>query len=124
MLMQCMCASGTAHAPFLACGMQLPALLLPGLTLVVSPLIALMHDQAASVPPPVRGLVHNAGQGRGAKQDRYRRMCLSACLHDGLAWHIVSHLDLRSMTAAHCSGAVVRADTGRCSAGGLAALPW
>jgi hypothetical protein len=32
---------------------QLPALLLPGLTLVVSPLIALMHDQAASVPPPV-----------------------------------------------------------------------
>jgi hypothetical protein len=32
---------------------QLPALLLPGLTLVVSPLIALMHDQAASVPPQV-----------------------------------------------------------------------
>lgn len=37
---------------------QLPALLLPGLTLVVSPLIALMHDQAASVPPPVRSC-HN-----------------------------------------------------------------
>ena len=32
---------------------QLPAALLPGLTLVVSPLIALMHDQAAQVPPPV-----------------------------------------------------------------------
>lgn len=32
----------------------LPASLLPGLTLVVSPLIALMHDQAAAVPPPVR----------------------------------------------------------------------
>lgn len=32
----------------------LPAALLPGLTLVVSPLIALMHDQAAAVPPPVR----------------------------------------------------------------------
>ena len=36
---------------------QLPAALLPGLTLVVSPLIALMHDQAASVPPPVSGEV-------------------------------------------------------------------
>ena len=33
---------------------QLPALLLPGLTLVVSPLVALMHDQCASVPAPVR----------------------------------------------------------------------
>lgn len=29
---------------------QLPSLLLPGLTLVVSPLIALMHDQRAALP--------------------------------------------------------------------------
>jgi superfamily II DNA helicase RecQ len=33
---------------------QLPAAVLPGLTLVVSPLIALMHDQAASMPKQVR----------------------------------------------------------------------
>ena len=30
---------------------QLPALLLPGVTLVVSPLVALMADQVASLPP-------------------------------------------------------------------------
>ncbi|KAL4428000.1 hypothetical protein ABPG75_002089 [Micractinium tetrahymenae] len=43
---------------------QLPALLLPGLTLVVSPLIALMHDQAASVPPPLTAAVLWSGQTR------------------------------------------------------------
>ena len=45
---------------------QLPALLLPGLTLVVSPLIALMHDQAASVPHQVRkqgGVVGGSDRG-------------------------------------------------------------
>ena len=34
---------------------MLPALLLPGLTLVVSPLVALMHDQLRSLPRQVRG---------------------------------------------------------------------
>ncbi|KAI3428841.1 hypothetical protein D9Q98_007658 [Chlorella vulgaris] len=43
---------------------QLPALLLPGLTLVVSPLIALMHDQAASVPPQLTAAVLWSGQRR------------------------------------------------------------
>ena len=34
---------------------QLPAMLLEGLTLVVSPLVALMEDQLASLPPELPG---------------------------------------------------------------------
>eukprot|EP00887_Chlorella_sp_A99_P001903 scaffold18.g1903.t1 len=43
---------------------QLPAALLPGLTVVVSPLIALMHNQAASVPAALPAAVLWSGQGR------------------------------------------------------------
>ena len=41
---------------------QLPALLLPGLTLVVSPLIALMHDQCKAAPPQLNPAVLWSGQ--------------------------------------------------------------
>jgi ATP-dependent DNA helicase Q4 len=41
---------------------QLPALLLPGLTLVVSPLIALMHDQCKAAPPALRPALLWSGQ--------------------------------------------------------------
>lgn len=71
---------------------QLPALLLPGLTLVVSPLIALMHDQAASVPPPVSAPEGcrpddgcNSGCGAGPSWNAARLAsrttcpCLSTC---------------------------------------------
>ena len=43
---------------------QLPAMLLPGLTLVVSPLIALMHDQLASMPSQLSAAVLWSGQSR------------------------------------------------------------
>lgn len=41
---------------------QLPALLLPGLTLVVSPLIALMLEQCACAPPLLNAAVLWSGQ--------------------------------------------------------------
>lgn len=41
---------------------QLPALLLPGLTVVVSPLIALMHDQVKSAPPSLNPALLWSGQ--------------------------------------------------------------
>lgn len=41
---------------------QLPSLLLPGLTLVVSPLISLMHDQCSAAPPQLCPAVLWSGQ--------------------------------------------------------------
>ena len=43
---------------------QLPALLLPGLTMVVSPLIALMRDQCACAPEQLQAAMLWSGQGR------------------------------------------------------------
>ena len=43
---------------------QLPALLLPGVSLVVSPLLALMRDQLARLPPGVPGAMLWGGQTR------------------------------------------------------------
>ncbi|GFH17107.1 uncharacterized protein HaLaN_13664, partial [Haematococcus lacustris] len=43
---------------------QLPALLMPGLTLVVSPLLALMRDQLDRLPPGVPGAMLWGGQTR------------------------------------------------------------
>jgi hypothetical protein len=36
---------------------QLPALVLPGVTVVVSPLVALMQEQLASLPPLLQVMV-------------------------------------------------------------------
>ncbi|KAJ0037561.1 hypothetical protein Pint_23667 [Pistacia integerrima] len=41
---------------------QIPAMVLPGLTLVVSPLVALMIDQLRQLPPVVRGGLLSSGQ--------------------------------------------------------------
>jgi superfamily II DNA helicase RecQ len=43
---------------------QLPALLLPGLTVVVSPLIALMREQRAAAPPQLAAAMLWSGQTR------------------------------------------------------------
>jgi ATP-dependent DNA helicase Q4 len=41
---------------------QLPAFKLPGLTLVVSPLVALMQDQLQHLPPGLPGVCLNGSQ--------------------------------------------------------------
>ncbi|CAN0411280.1 unnamed protein product, partial [Scytosiphon promiscuus] len=42
---------------------QLPALLLPGITVVVSPLVSLMEDQMANLPPQLPGASLSGSHG-------------------------------------------------------------
>ena len=42
--------------------LQLPALILPGITLVVSPLVALMVDQLRKLPPVIPGGLISSSQ--------------------------------------------------------------
>jgi ATP-dependent DNA helicase Q4 len=46
---------------------QLPSLLLPGITLVVSPLISLMLDQLSKLPPEIPGACLNSRQSMREK---------------------------------------------------------
>ena len=93
---------------------QLPALLQPGLTVVVSPLIALMKDQvdalqAAGVPATFLNSSLAAGQSRprlrGLHQGEYRllyvapeRLMLSGFLDDLARWNV----RLFAIDEAHC----------------------
>ena len=67
---------------------QLPALLLPGLTLVVSPLIALMHDQCKAAPKELNPAVLWSGQTLAeARQvlrdvEVRRRLCCSFFIYN------------------------------------------
>ena len=52
---------------------QLPAMLLPGVTLVISPLIALMQDQVASLPRDVAARTTIINSSVGAAENRRRQ---------------------------------------------------
>jgi ATP-dependent DNA helicase RecQ len=93
---------------------QLPALVRPGLTVVVSPLIALMKDQvdalrASGIPATFLNSSLAAGQGRerlrGLHQGQYRllyvapeRLMLSGFLEDLRRWNV----NLFAIDEAHC----------------------
>src|SRR5204862_3811140 len=93
---------------------QLPALARPGLTVVVSPLIALMKDQvdalkAAGVPATFLNSSLAAGESRprlrGLHNGEFRllyvapeRLMLSGFLDDLKRWHV----DLFAIDEAHC----------------------
>jgi hypothetical protein len=47
--------------------MQLPALILPGVTLVISPLVALMVDQLQHLPTIIPGSLLTGGQVAASK---------------------------------------------------------
>jgi ATP-dependent DNA helicase RecQ len=93
---------------------QLPALIRPGLTVVVSPLIALMKDQvdalqAAGIPATFLNSSLSAAESRhrlrGLHQNEYRllyaapeRLMLSGCLSDLQKWNV----NLIAVDEAHC----------------------
>src|SRR4051794_24146374 len=52
---------------------QLPAMLLPGVTLVISPLIALMQDQVESLPPDVAARTTLINSSIGQAENRRRQ---------------------------------------------------
>ena len=57
--LRCFVISPLVLKPF---EMQLPAYVLPGLTLVISPLVALMADQLQHLPPLLSGGLINSSQ--------------------------------------------------------------
>lgn len=93
---------------------QLPALMLPGLTVVVSPLISLMKDQvdalqASGIPATFLNSALAQGEGRkrlrGLHQGEYRllyaapeRLMLSGMLEDLKKWNV----SLVAIDEAHC----------------------
>lgn len=63
---------------------QLPALVLPGITVVISPLVALMKDQARQMAPCLRPAVLWSGQsGREAMQTLHDIKASWRALHPG-----------------------------------------
>jgi superfamily II DNA helicase RecQ len=55
---------------------QLPALLLPGLTFVLSPLVALMHDQVKAAPKELNAVMLWSGQTPAQAQEVLRKIAV------------------------------------------------
>jgi superfamily II DNA helicase RecQ len=71
---------------------QLPALLLGGTTLVVSPLLALMRDQLQRLPPQLPAAMLSGGQ---SKQEALQVLAnLQVTLHKNVFLHVCSTLTL------------------------------